>query len=99
MYFVTGISSAYRYVMTSAANLHGRAQRMTPKDKTRFLWWLPAAPKSPDYSTQEAITLRAFERGDMGAKNRAIYVLLKTDGRVYRDFRAAVLRHAQGDRT
>ena len=38
-----------------------------PKVKGSFLWWLPAPPKSPDYSTPEQVTLRAFERGECPA--------------------------------
>lgn len=63
-----------------------------PKPKGSFLWWLPAPPKSPDYSTQEAITLRAFERGLHPSYTVPLYRLLMTDGRVYRDFQAALLR-------
>ena len=29
--------------------------------KALFLWWLPPPPKAPDYSTPEAVTLRAQE--------------------------------------
>lgn len=66
---------------------------MARKVKGEFLWWLPPAPKSPDYSTPEKITLRAYERGAASSGwVRATLALLRTDGQVYRDFRAALAK-------
>ena len=85
------------------------AKRMTKK-RSGFLWWLPGPPKSPDYSTPEAITLRAQEaawdggcpQNDTGGARhkcgwanhvkacRALRAAVKSDGALYRDFRAAI---------
>lgn len=78
-----------------------------PRVKGGFLWWLPAPPKSPDYSTADAITLRAQEAAwDGGCPQdthagrcswtehvkgcRVLKAAVKSDGKVYRDFRAAL---------
>ena len=67
----------------------------TSKQRGSFLWWLPAPPKSPDYSTSEKVTLRAYERGAASSGwVRETLALLRTDGRVYRDFQAALRRLA-----
>jgi len=79
-----------------------------PKVKGSFLWWMPAPPKSPDYSTPEAVTLRAQEAAWTGGcpQNghegrcfwtehvkgcRTLKAAVKSDGKVYRDFKAALI--------
>ena len=53
-----------------------------------------AVPKPPDYSTPEAVTLRAYERGEAPAWTVAIYRLLLQNGKLYREFQAALARIA-----
>ena len=65
--------------------------RQTTKTTQKgFLWWLPAPPKSPDYSTPEAVTMRAFEKGLHPSWTVPMYRLLRADGKVYRDFMTAI---------
>lgn len=49
-------------------------------------------PKSPDYSTPEAVTARA--RAYVSSWARGVYILLKQDGKVYREFRDALKKSA-----
>ena len=79
-----------------------------PKPKDRPFYWLPAPPKPPDYSTPEQVTLRAQEAAWEGGcpsrrcgacrwtahvkMVRAAREALKTDGKLYREFRAAIDR-------
>lgn len=51
-----------------------------------------SVPKPPDYSTPEAITLRAYERGETPSWTVSIYRLLLQNGKVYREFQAAIAR-------
>lgn len=76
--------------------------------KSGVLHWLPAPPKSPDYSTPEAVTRRAQEAAwDGGCPQeghegrcawtehvkgcRVLKAAVKSDGKLYRDFKAALL--------
>ena len=52
------------------------------------------APKSPDSSTTEAVTLRAFERGDNPKWTIRMYRLFQKDGQLSRDFTAAMAKAA-----
>ena len=76
--------------MNTAQFTHSLGGHVMAKARGGFLWWLPNAPKAPDYSTPEAVTLRAFERGSNPTWTLRMFRFLLTDGKVYRDFRAAL---------
>lgn len=63
-------------------------------NKTDPLWFLPPPPKAPDYSTPEAVTARAWQ--GLHAWAKTCYALLKTDGKVYRDFQTALGKAGRG---
>ena len=77
-----------------------RAKPRKGESKTTPFWWV-SIPKPPDYSTPEAISERAFERGESHshADTREMYRLLrdKKAGTLYRQFREACAKGAPCD--